>query len=65
MAATQQYLAEAGLFEEQDGRPGLTDYEQHFLRFFNEYRGTKMVEAFLGAWDYTEIPLSLFLSAGL
>lgn len=63
MAATQQYLAEAGLFDEQDGQVGLTDYEQHFLRFFGEYRGTRMVEAFLGARDYTEIPLSLFLPA--
>ncbi|NLU50078.1 MAG: YkgJ family cysteine cluster protein [Syntrophomonadaceae bacterium] len=62
MVATQAYLAQLGLVDLEAQAQGITSYEQSFLRFFDEYRDTGMVEAFLLARDYAGIPLQLFLS---
>lgn len=58
-AATQIYAEQQGLIQ-RDPRAGLSSFDLLFCNLLNEYRDTPMVEAFLQAEDYKDIPLHLF-----
>lgn len=58
-AATQLYAEQQGLIQ-KDPQAGLSSFDLLFCNLINEYRDTPMVEAFLKADDYKDIPLHLF-----
>jgi len=59
-AATQVFAEQQGLLD-QTGNPSRSSFDLLFLNLLEEYRHTKMVEAFLLADNYADIPLGLFL----
>lgn len=60
-AATQIYAASQGLLPRGVAGP-LSSFDQLFVNLLQEYQGTQMVEAFLRANNYQDVPLQLFLS---
>lgn len=58
-AATQLYAAQQGLLK-KDQAAGLSSFDLLFYNLLNEYRDSQMVQAFLRAEDYGDIPLALF-----
>ncbi|MBP1762569.1 MAG: hypothetical protein H6Q64_2111 [Firmicutes bacterium] len=59
-AATQVFAEQQGLLN-QTGNSSRSSFDLLFLNLLEEYRHTKMVEAFLLAENYADIPLKLFL----
>lgn len=59
-AATQIYAESQGLLPSGKDGP-LTSFDQLLVNLLKEYQGTKMVEAFLQANDYKDVPLEMFL----
>lgn len=60
-AATQVFAEQQGLMD-RSGNASRSSFDTLFLNLLEEYRQTKMVEAFLRADNYADIPLGLFLS---
>ncbi len=60
-AATQIFAENQGLLNRDQG-VGRSSFDLLFCNLLEEYRGTQMVEAFLQAHDYRDVPLGLFLS---
>ncbi len=59
-AATQLFAEQQGLLS-QDPSASLSSFDLLFYKLLEEYRDTKMVEAFLQAADYRDVPLAPFL----
>lgn len=59
-AATQLYAENQGLLVKEQNA-SLSSFDLLFLNLLNDYRNTEMVQAFLQASDYKDIPLALFL----
>ena len=59
-AAAQVFAEQQGLID-QPGNGSVSSFDMLFLNLLEEYRQTQMVEAFLRADNYDDIPLRLFL----
>lgn len=59
-AATQLYAEKQGLIA-RNQNASLSSFDLLFYNLLNDYRNTDMVQAFLQANDYADIPLALFL----
>jgi Fe-S-cluster containining protein len=59
-AATQVFAEQQGLLT-QTGTSSRSSFDLLFLNLLEEYRHTQMVDAFLQADNYADIPLRLFL----
>ena len=60
-AATQVFAEQQGLLP-QTGDASRSSFDLLFLQLLEQYRHTQMVESFLQADDYSDIPLGLFVS---
>jgi len=60
-AATQIFAEQQGLLP-QTGDASRSSFDLLFLQLLEQYRHTQMVESFLQADDYSDIPLGLFVS---
>lgn len=59
-AATQIFAENQGLLS-RDESAALSSFDLLFTRLLEDYRATQMVEAFLQAKEYRDVPLQLFL----
>ena len=59
-AATQVYAESKGLLDKNPAA-SLSSFDLLFYNLLEEYRNSQMVQAFLQASDYRDIPLGLFL----
>jgi len=59
-AATQVYAESQGLLAKEQ-TASLSSFDMLFYNLLDDYRNTRMVQAFLQADDYRDVPLELFL----